>query len=44
MITSFLECHQILICISEVGLLGDRGGTVFKVLRYKLEGRWFDSR
>jgi len=23
-------------------LLGDRGGTVVKVLRYKSEGRWFD--
>ena len=23
---------------------GDRGGTVVKVLRYKWEGRWFDSR
>ena len=22
---------------------GDRGGTVVKVLRYKSEGRWFDS-
>jgi hypothetical protein len=25
-------------------LFGDRGGTVVKVLRYKSEGRWFDSR
>ena len=23
---------------------GDRGGTLVKVLRYKSEGRWFDSR
>ena len=23
---------------------GDRGGTVVKVLCYKSEGRWFDSR
>ena len=23
---------------------GDRGGTVVKVLRYKSEGRWLDSR
>ena len=23
-------------------LLGDRGSTVFKVLCYKSEGRWFD--
>jgi hypothetical protein len=23
---------------------GDRGGTVVKVLRYKSEDRWFDSR
>jgi len=22
--------------------IGDRGGTVVKVLRYKSEGRWFD--
>jgi hypothetical protein len=22
----------------------DRGGTVIKVLRYKSEGRWFDSK
>jgi hypothetical protein len=25
-------------------LLGARGGGVVKVLRYKSEGRWFDSR
>ena len=25
-------------------LRGDRGGTVVKVLCYKSEGRWFDSR
>jgi len=25
-------------------LLGDRGNTVFKVLCYKSEGRWFDSK
>ena len=24
--------------------IGDRGGTVVKVLCYKSEGRWFDSR
>ena len=24
--------------------VGDGGGTVVKVLRYKSEGRWFDSR
>jgi hypothetical protein len=24
--------------------VGDRGSTVVKVLRYKSEGRWFDSR
>ena len=23
---------------------GDRGGTVVKLLRYKSDGRWFDSR
>jgi len=27
-----------------VGGRGDRGGTVVKVLCYKSEGRWFDSR
>ena len=25
-------------------IYGDRGGTVVKVLCYKSEGRWFDSR
>jgi hypothetical protein len=25
-------------------LIGDRGSTVVKVLRYKSEGRWFDPR
>jgi hypothetical protein len=25
-------------------MMGDRGDTVVKVLRYKLEGYWFDSR
>ena len=25
-------------------VFGDRGGTVVKVLCYKSEGRWFDSR
>jgi len=24
--------------------LGDRGGTVVKVLRYKSEGRWFEKK
>jgi hypothetical protein len=27
-----------------IGHVGDRGGTVVKLLRYKSEGRWFDSR
>ena len=27
-----------------VTVVGDRGGTVVKVLCYKSEGRWFDSR
>ena len=27
-----------------VHVLGDRGGTVVKVLRYKSEGRWFYPR
>ena len=26
------------------GSIGDRGGTVVKVLCYKSEGRWFDCR
>jgi hypothetical protein len=25
-------------------VFGDRGSTVVKALRYKSEGRWFDSR
>jgi hypothetical protein len=25
-------------------VVGDRGGTVVKILRYKSEGHWFDSR
>ena len=29
---------------SVLKVVGDRGGTVVKVLCYKLEGRWFDSR
>ena len=29
-------------CLSNI--MGDRGGTVVKVLCYKSEGRWFDSR
>jgi len=33
---SFLKRHPIL-------RIGDRGSTVVKVLRYKSEGRWFDS-
>ena len=28
----------------QVNNYGDRGGTVVKVLCYKSEGRWFDSR
>jgi hypothetical protein len=27
-----------------IAILGDRGSTVLKVLRYKLEGHWFDPR
>ena len=30
--------------LSAYWLTGDRGGTVVKVLRYKSEGRWFDSK
>jgi hypothetical protein len=29
---------------NRVCFVGDRGSTVVKVLRYKLEGRWFDPR
>ena len=32
------------IFVMNILLRGDCGGTVVKVLRYKLEGRWFDSR
>ena len=39
-ITSF--CH--LLYISTLIFIRDRGGTVVKVLCYKSEGRWFDSR
>ena len=27
-----------------INFVGDHGGTVVKVLRYKSEGRWFNSR
>jgi len=30
----------IILCLSA---LGDRGGTVIKVMCYKSEGRWFDT-
>jgi hypothetical protein len=30
--------------VSVLGRTGDRGSTVIKVLCYKSEGRWFDSR
>ena len=33
-----------LIIILAINQLGDRGSTVVKVLCYKSEGRWFDSR
>jgi len=34
------EVHLMFVLIKN----GDRGGTVFKVLCYKSEGRWFDPR
>ena len=37
-----MVCLQLYCSINVVGR--DRGGTVVKVLRYKSEGRWFDSR
>ena len=38
----FCEIIVYHLIISYMSLIGDRGGTVFKVLRYKSEGRWFD--
>jgi len=38
---SYLFLKFLLLCIV---VLWDRGGTVVKVLCYKSEGRWFDSR
>jgi hypothetical protein len=35
---------KFLILFSYSVTFGDRGGTVVKVLCYKSEGRWFDSR
>jgi len=40
------ECatdHPIVFLILYI-IIGDRGSAVVKVLRYKSEGRWFDSR
>ena len=39
----FAKSHKAII-LSSLRCTGDRGGTVVKVLRYKSEGRWFDSR
>ena len=41
-ILSYIAQPTILIIVLK--FYGDRGGTVFKVLCYKSEGRWFDSR
>jgi hypothetical protein len=38
----FTGCVKILCTILRTG--GERGGTVVKLLCYKSEGRWFDSR
>jgi len=35
--------YYILYYITNILCLGDQGGTVVKVLCYKLEGCWFDS-
>ena len=39
-----LSFSTIMDCIHLALAIGDRGGTVVKVLCYKPEGRWFDSR
>jgi len=49
MLTYFLVCDCglwkfVSNLISYYELFGDRGSTVVKVLCYKSEGRWFDSR
>ena len=36
------SCQNILYLHEDLCMIGDRGGTVVKVLCYKLEGRWFD--
>jgi hypothetical protein len=40
----FLSPHLRLLDLIVVMGICDHGGTVVKVLRYKSEGRWFDSR
>ena len=37
-------CVCVCVCIYIYIYIGDRGGTVIKVLFYKSEGRWFDPR
>jgi hypothetical protein len=43
-VTIFLCWLQAILYTWYVVVFGDRGGTVLKVLHYKSEGRWFDSR
>jgi len=44
--TEFSSMDSCLVPYGEISwsliLVGDRGGTVVKVLSYKSEGRWFD--
>ena len=42
--SSFALFFLSFLSLSYLFSLGDRGGTVVKVLCYKSEGRWFDSR
>ena len=40
--TAYKSVLLLLLLLKSSLLLGDRGGTVVKVLCYKSEGRWFD--
>ena len=39
-----IKPHTVTVISLYTDVQGDRGNTVVKVLRYNLEGRWFDSR
>ena len=43
-ISSKFKLNSMLICYMLYFTTGDRGSTVVKVLCYKSEGRWFDSK